>query len=103
MLLCEFCTQYRKTGECRLGLSIPKRMSCREFDPGVERFCSDPADFVNEAQLAQMAVFFDIKGAELKKIRAVAAREIARRADRDAGVPGIVQYGAPSPERERQR
>jgi len=33
------------------------------FDPTVERFCSNPADFVDEAQLVHMAVFFDIKGA----------------------------------------
>jgi len=86
MLICEFCTQYQQNGECRLGLRIPKRMSCREFDPSVEQFCSNPADFVNEAQLVRMAAYFDIKGPELKKIRAVATREEARRSepDRDA-------------------
>ena len=51
MLICEFCTQRKADGECRLGLRIPKRMSCRDFDPSVDRFCSNPADFVNEAQL----------------------------------------------------
>jgi hypothetical protein len=78
--------QYQKDGECRLGLRIPKRMSCRDFDPSVERFCSNPADFVNEAQLVRMAVYFDIKGGELTKIRTVATREEARRseASRDA-------------------
>jgi hypothetical protein len=79
MLLCEFCVQYQKSGECRLGLNLPKRMSCREFEPSVERFCSNPSDFVSEAQLTQMAVFFDIKGPELKKIKSIASREKARR------------------------
>jgi len=81
MVLCEFCTQHERTGECRLGLRIPKRMSCRDFDPSVERFCSNPADFVNEAQLVRMAVYFDIKGTELKKVRAVANREETRRSE----------------------
>jgi len=78
-LICEFCREYRGDGTCGLDLRIPKRMSCREFDPSVERFCSNPKDFVDEAQLVRMAVFFDIKGVELKKIRAVASREVARR------------------------
>ena len=80
MLLCEFCRQYQRDGTCRLGVRIPKRMSCREFDPTVERFCSKPSDFVNEAQLVRMAAYFDIKGPELKKIRAVATIEEGRRA-----------------------
>jgi hypothetical protein len=79
MLLCEFCTRFRRDRSCELGLNLPKRMTCREFDPSVERFCANPADFVSEAQLAQMAAFFDIRGTELKKIRAVAAREVGRR------------------------
>jgi hypothetical protein len=49
-------------------------MSCREFDPTIERFCSNPADFVSSAQLLQMCAFFDIKGVELKKIKIMAAR-----------------------------
>lgn len=89
MLLCEFCTHYRADGACRLGLNIPKRMSCREFDPSVERFCSDPADFVNEAQLVDMATFFGINGAELKKVRAVAARETTRREERPTHRYGV--------------
>jgi hypothetical protein len=80
MLLCEFCVQYGEDGECRLGLALPKRTRCRDFDPSLERFCSNPADFVSEAQLVQMAVFFDIKGPELKRVRIVATREEARRA-----------------------
>jgi len=88
-LICEFCAQYQKDGECRLGLRIPKRMSCRDFDPTVERFCSNPADFVNEAQLVRMTVFFDIKGQELKKIRAVATREETRRSETGRDSLGI--------------
>jgi hypothetical protein len=49
-------------------------MSCREFDPTIERFCSNPADFVSSAQLIQMCIYFDIKGAELKKIKTMAAQ-----------------------------
>jgi hypothetical protein len=75
MLICEFCIRYQTNGECRLGLNIPKRMSCREFDPSVNRFCANPADFVNVAQLVQMAEFFDIKGSELKKIKIVGRQE----------------------------
>jgi len=44
-------------------------MHCREFEPGIEKFCSNPADVVSEAQIIQMATFFGIKGAELKKVK----------------------------------
>jgi hypothetical protein len=44
-------------------------MHCREFDPGIEKFCSNPSDFVSAAQIIQMATFFGIRGAELKKIK----------------------------------
>lgn len=54
-------------------------MSCREFEPSIEKFCSNPADFVSEAQLVQMAGYFEIKGAELAKIKTVASREVSRR------------------------
>ncbi len=54
-------------------------MSCRDFEPSVERFCSNPADFVSEAQFVQMASYFEIKGAELAKIKTVASREVQRR------------------------
>jgi hypothetical protein len=95
MLICEFCTQRKADGECRLGLRIPKRMSCRDFDPSVDRFCSNPADFVNEAQLVRMAVYFDIKGVELKKVRAIASREEARRAESSLGSLGIASTKFP--------
>ena len=50
-------------------------MGCREFDPSMEGFCSDPKDFVSPAQIVQMATFFGIKGRELKKVNLLAARE----------------------------
>jgi len=54
-------------------------MSCREFAPELERFCSDPKDFVSPAQLVQMATFFGMKGSELKKVKLMAAREESAR------------------------
>jgi len=72
MIICEFCLQYRQDGKCALGLNIPKGMSCREFGPGMERFCSDPKDFVNPNQIVQMATFFGFKKAELKKVKLMA-------------------------------
>ena len=73
MIACDFCVQSQPEGKCRLGLNIPKAMSCREFDPGMERFWSDPKDFVSSGQLIQMATFFGIKGMELKKVKLMAA------------------------------
>jgi hypothetical protein len=72
MKLCEFCTRLRPDGECGVGLERPKRMTCRMFEPGVERFCSNSADFVSARQLLAMAAYFDIKGSELKKVRLMA-------------------------------
>jgi hypothetical protein len=57
-----------------LGLKIPKAMSCREFGPGIEKFCSDPGDFVNPNQIIQMATYFGMKGTELKKVKLMATR-----------------------------
>lgn len=74
MIVCEFCLNYQQDGECRLGLKIPKAMSCREFGPGIEKFCSDPTDFVNPNQIIQMATFFGMKGTELKKVKLMATR-----------------------------
>jgi hypothetical protein len=56
-----------------LGLNIPKGMSCREFAPGIEKFCSNPNDFVSPSQITQMATFFGFMKAELKKINLMAA------------------------------
>jgi hypothetical protein len=65
--------QFEKGGQCRLGLKLPKRMSCREFVPTLDKFCSNPNDFVDPRQLVQMATYFGIKGPELKKVQAMAA------------------------------
>ena len=75
MTICEFCLQLQKDGKCAFGLNLPRGMSCREFDPGIEGFCRDPQDFVSSGQIIQMATYFGIKGPELKKVRLVAARE----------------------------
>jgi hypothetical protein len=54
-------------------------MSCQEFAPTMEKFCSDPKDFVSERQIVEMATFFGMKGTELKKVKRMASREeIAR-------------------------
>jgi hypothetical protein len=50
-------------------------MSCREFAPGIENFCSNPNDFVSPSQIIQMATFFGLKGTELRKVKLVAAQE----------------------------
>ncbi len=79
MIVCEFCSQYKQDGKCGLGLKIPKGMSCREFGPGIDKFCSDPKDFVNHSQIVQMATFFGIKGKELKKVQLMAVSEESAR------------------------
>jgi hypothetical protein len=73
--ICEFCLQFALDGTCRLGLSLPKSMTCREFGPTLEKFCADPKDFVDPKQIVQMATYFGIKGPELKKIKLMAATE----------------------------
>jgi hypothetical protein len=84
MIVCEFCSHYRQDGKCLLGLNIPKGMSCREFAPGIEKFCSNPNDFVNSSQITQMATFFGFKKAELKKIKLMAnAAETSRQAEQE--------------------
>ena len=75
MLVCEFCLEYKPDGECRLGLKIPKSMTCREFGPALEKFCSNASDFVDPRQLVQMATYFGIKGPELKKVKLMAVKE----------------------------
>jgi hypothetical protein len=79
MIICEFCLRYEPGGKCGLGLTIPKRMGCHEFDPGVEKFCADPSDFVSSRQIVEMATYFGIKGMELKKVKAMTAREESNR------------------------
>ena len=80
MIVCEFCLQYKQDGECGLGLKIPKSMTCREFGPTLEKFCSNAKDFVDPKQIVQMATYFGIKGPELKKVKLMAAREESIRA-----------------------
>jgi len=74
MIVCELCSHSGPT-ECRLGLRRPKGMSCPEFAPVMERFCSNPKDFVNAGQIMQMATFFGMKGSELKKVKLMAVQE----------------------------
>ena len=71
--------QFETAGTCRLGLQLPKSMTCREFGPTLEKFCSDAKDFVDPKQIMQMAVYFGIKGPELKKVKLMAAREQSSR------------------------
>jgi len=68
MTLCEFCVLQQKDGVCSRGHTTPKTMKCVDFTPGIERFCSTPADYTGREQLKQMASFFGIKGKELKRV-----------------------------------
>ena len=79
MIVCEFCTQYQQDGVCRLDLKIPKGMSCKEFGPGIAKFCSNPKDFVDPSQIIEMAKYFGMKGTELKKVKLMAATEASAR------------------------
>ena len=47
-------------------------MRCREFHPGIEKFCANPTDFVSPHQIVEMARFFGLNGTELKKVKTVA-------------------------------
>jgi hypothetical protein len=76
MIVCEFCLHYSEAGTCRLGLNIPKGMKCREFAPGIEKFCSNPEDFVSARQLVEMAMFFGLQSTELKKVKIIAERRV---------------------------
>src|SRR5437870_13388487 len=71
MTLCEFCTLQQADGRCAEGHTIPKKMKCVGFAPGIERFCSTPADYVGPEQLRQMALFFGLAGKELKLVLAL--------------------------------
>ena len=95
MIICEFCLQFQKDGRCAFGLNIPKRMGCREFDPGIEKFCSNPDDFVSPGQILQMAGFFGLKGIELKKVKLMAAREEKIQVKVPAGVTDSVPINEP--------
>jgi hypothetical protein len=71
-MICEFCRDYTRDGSCKIGLKIPKGMTCREFRPGLEKFCANPNDFVSPSQIIQMATFFGIQKMELKKVKRMA-------------------------------
>lgn len=75
MTICEFCLQFQRDGQCRLGLKLPRTMICREFDPAIEKFCANPSDFVSAHQIIEMSTFFGIKGTELRKIKLIATQE----------------------------
>jgi hypothetical protein len=75
MTICEFCLHFSH-GSCGIGLNLPKAMRCREFSPGVEKFCADPADFVSPNQIVEMARFFGIDKTELKKVKIIAERRV---------------------------
>jgi hypothetical protein len=52
-------------------------MKCREFSPGIDRFCAKPADFVSPNQIVEMARFFGLERTELKKVKIIAERRVA--------------------------
>jgi hypothetical protein len=81
MSICEFCVRQSADGSCRLGLNVPKTMRCREFEPGMEKFCANPADFAGPAQILEMARFFGLNGKELKKVKIVVERRVVERAE----------------------
>lgn len=74
MIICDFCLHRSQDASCRLGLRIPKTMKCRDFAPGMQKFCAKPSDFANVDQIIGMAKFFGIEKTELKKVKAVAER-----------------------------
>jgi hypothetical protein len=74
MIVCELCLHYKQDNQCGIDLKIPKGMSCREFYPGIQKFCANPKDFVSSGQVIEMATFFGMKGTELKKVKLMAAR-----------------------------
>ena len=74
MIVCDLCMHYGQGSICGLELRIPKGMSCREFSPRLQNFCSNPNDFVDSNQMIEMATFFGMKGTELKKVKQMAIR-----------------------------
>jgi hypothetical protein len=78
-----------------LGLNMPKSMGCREFDPGIEKFCADPKDFKSPGQIIEMATFFGIKGTELKKVKLIAKREESIRSTVIAAQESSLAVGEP--------
>ena len=77
MIICDFCRLLSQERACRIGLNIPKTMKCRQFAPGIEKFCANPTDFVSPVQIIDMARFFGLEKAELKKVKVIAERRVA--------------------------
>ena len=71
MILCEFCLLQQPDNQCSKGNAIPKKMRCIDFTPGIERFCATPRDYTGRSQLNQMALYFGLKGKELKRVLAL--------------------------------
>jgi len=71
MILCELCRLQTSDQTCSRGNSIPKKMKCTDFTPGLERFCATPGDYAGRDQVYQMAIFFGLKGKELKRVQAM--------------------------------
>jgi hypothetical protein len=69
MTLCELCKLQEADNRCANGLTPPTKMRCADFTPGMERFCATPADYANKDQRYQMALFFGLKGKELKRVQ----------------------------------
>jgi hypothetical protein len=79
MIVCELCSHYGLSGQCKVGLRTPKSMSCQDFNPTIEKFCANPKDFVDQRQIVDMATFFGVKGTELKKVKLMASQEESAR------------------------
>ena len=77
MIICDFCLLRSQEGKCHVGFNIPKTMKCREFTPGMEKFCAKPTDFVSPNQIIDMARFFGLEKGELKKVRIIAEKRVA--------------------------
>ena len=71
MILCEFCVLQNKDKKCASGRPIPSKMRCQEFTPGIERFCSVPADYEGREQLRRIATYFGLAGKELQRVLAL--------------------------------
>jgi hypothetical protein len=71
MKLCDFCLLQQEVDKCSAGHTIPKKMKCIGFTPGIERFCATPTDYKGRDQLKQMAVYFGLTGKELKRVLAL--------------------------------
>ncbi len=77
MTICDFCLLRSPEGACRLELNIPKTMKCRDFTPGLSKFCARPSDFVSPNQILEMARFFGLERTELKKVKIMAENRVA--------------------------